>query len=219
VTTNAPSNLVVTNVVGQCKQLRLTWNDNSSFTTESWRVERSPTGVGGPFTLIATFVGSTASTKSYLDTTVNDDTTYWYRVQWTNTATSGGPPAPGQVSAYSNVGSGNSGMVCTPTGFGVTVSLTQCDRLNLNWTDNSKVDTEYRIERTAAGGTCSSSFTQVGTKPGNGTTTGAMSHVDTGLTGGMQYCYRVRAYNSATGRLSAYSTCACQTVTSCTATK
>jgi hypothetical protein len=212
-TTNPPSNLVVTTVSGQCKQLRLTWNDNSSVETD-FHVERAPdiSGVPGTFAEIATVLGGSGSTKTYLDTSVSDDTTYWYRVRWHNHTTL-------QFSAYSNQASGNSGIVCAPTALTVTALLSACDKLNLSWTDNSKVEDDYHIERTAAAGTCASAFTEVGTRLGNGSATGSLTYQDTNLVGGVQYCYRIRAHKHSNNKFSAYSTCVCQTVTACNATK
>jgi len=205
-TTNPPSGLVITTISGQCKQLRLTWNDNSSVET-NFRVERSPTGGGAGFVEIATVAGSSATTKTYTDSTVNDFTTYWYRVRYFIT--------PSTFSTYSNEASGNSGIVCTPTGLAVAALLSSCSKLNLSWTDNSKVDTNYEIERRT--GTCTGAFTLIASISGNGVTTGLRSYQDTNLVGATQYSYRVRAKSGAT--YSAYSTCAGNTVTACNATK
>ena|ERR1043166_4831714 len=209
-TTNPPSALAVATVPGQCKQLKLTWNDNSTFVPEDFQVERGPSS-GGPFALIATAPGGSGTTKTYLDTTVDDKTTYWYQVRWSSNNV--------RFSTYSNISSNNTGVICTPSGLTVSALISSCVKMNLSWTDNSKVDTEYRIERTAPGGTCASAFTQIAVNPGNGAATGTMTYQDTTVAGGTQYGYRVRAYRLSDNSFSAYSNCATNKTTSCGATK
>ncbi|HEX8904698.1 MAG TPA: fibronectin type III domain-containing protein, partial [Longimicrobiaceae bacterium] len=60
--------------------------------------------------------------------------------------------------------------------------------LRVSWTDVSRVESEFRVERHAPGGT----FAQVGTVPGD-----IVVFQDTGLTPGVTYTYRVRACNAA----------------------
>ncbi|HEX8243665.1 MAG TPA: SdrD B-like domain-containing protein [Longimicrobium sp.] len=60
--------------------------------------------------------------------------------------------------------------------------------IRVSWTDNSRVESEFRIERHGPGG----SFTQVGTVAGD-----VVVFQDTGRTPGTTYTYRVRACNAA----------------------
>lgn len=62
-------------------------------------------------------------------------------------------------------------------------------QINLNWTDNSTDEDGFKIERkTGTGGT----FSEIAQVNANVT-----SYNNTGLQDGTQYCYRVRAYNTA----------------------
>jgi hypothetical protein len=163
------------------------------------------------FVEIATVAGGSGSTKTYTDSTVADSTTYWYRVRYFVT--------PSTFSTYSNEASNNSGVVCAPSNLTVTALVSACDRLNISFLDNSLAEDEFRLERATAGGSCAAVFGQIAVisaSPGSG---GTVLYQNTGLLGGVQYCYRARAYNLAFNRFSAYSNCSCATVTSCGATK
>jgi hypothetical protein len=202
-TTNPPSNLAVLTVSGQCRQLRLTWNDNSTFSPEEWRVERALNS-GGPWGQIAAFAGSTATTQAYTDPTVDDKTTYWYQVRWASNNV--------RFSTYSNIASNNTQVICAPTGLTVSKVVSSCTQLKLAWTDNSVVETEYRIERTGPAGTCASAFSPLATVPANST-----MYTDTSVTA-TNYAYRVRAYRLSDNSFSAYSNCATNKPTACGST-
>src|SRR5262245_42345873 len=74
-------------------------------------------------------------------------------------------------------------------------------QLILRWTDTSRNEKGFKIERkTGATGT----FAQIATAGVNNT-----KYTDTTVTGGKNYCYRVRAYNSAGN--SAYTNSVCRT--------
>lgn len=60
--------------------------------------------------------------------------------------------------------------------------------MRVSWTDQSRVELEFRVERHAPGG----SFAHVGTVPGD-----IVVFQDTGLTPGVTYTYRIRACNAA----------------------
>src|SRR5262249_39669324 len=75
-------------------------------------------------------------------------------------------------------------------------------QITLTWTDNSTNESGFKIERkTGTTGT----FAQVATVGANVT-----SYIDSNLTGGATYCYRVRAYNITQD--SGYTNEACATV-------
>ncbi len=83
--------------------------------------------------------------------------------------------------------------------FTITPSTSQ---LTLTWQDNSNDEDNFAIERkTGTSGT----YTQIALVGANST-----SYVDTTVTKGINYCYRVRAVNSAGA--SAYTNEACGTV-------
>ena len=74
----APSSLTAT--ASSAYQINLGWTDNSSNET-NFEIERSTTGSGGPFTLLATV---SAGTTSYSDAAVSPTNEYCYRVRATN---------------------------------------------------------------------------------------------------------------------------------------
>ncbi len=83
----------------------------------------------------------------------------------------------------------------------VIVPLGEAAQLTLTWSDMSNNETGFYVER--APGT-PSAFAQIATTAAN-----VNSYMDTGVTGGGTYCYRVRAYNSA--GVSGYTNTACGT--------
>ncbi len=79
--------------------------------------------------------------------------------------------------------------------------LAEAAQLTLRWSDSAHDQDGFYIER-AAGTT--GTFTRI-----DDTAATVMTYVDTGLTGGATYCYRVQAYNSA--GVSGYTNTACGT--------
>ncbi len=87
----------------------------------------------------------------------------------------------------------------------LTATANSTTQVTVKWTDNSINETGFYIERSTAGG----AFTQIAS-----VAAGATSYINTGLTAGTAYSYRVRAYNSAGA--SAYSNSASATTLSAT---
>jgi fibronectin type 3 domain-containing protein len=155
-------------------QVDLTWQDNSASET-GYKIERSTSGSLG-FSQIDT-VG--ADEEEYSDTTVEEYIQYCYRVRAYNDTGN---------SDYSNVSCSTS-LLAAPTNLtAVPLSSTV---IKLTWTDNTPYEDGYKIERQG-------SWSEVG-DVGAGIT----EYLDTGLSGGTSYTYRVRAY--ADGTYSAYS--------------
>ncbi len=140
---------------------------------------------------------TTANVTTYNDTDLTCGTPYYYRVRAYNA---------GGDSGYSNTANATT-VVCTPaapSGLAATpVSQTQID---LAWTDNSRNESGFKIERSPDG---TSGWTQIYT-----TTANVMTYNDTGLTCGTLSYYRVRAYNA--GGDSGYSDMANATTIVCT---
>jgi FtsP/CotA-like multicopper oxidase with cupredoxin domain len=122
--------------------VRLVWRDNA--TTESGFVVERATGTGG-FTPIATPSAQTAGGNVvYLDTTVQPETTYLYRVKAVNgggsstytgpiSVTTPPPPAaPSNLAGSASLGTGNTAIV------------------NLNWTDNSVNEFRFIVQRSTS---------------------------------------------------------------------
>lgn len=166
-------------------QIDLSWTDNATNET-GYKVERK-IGVGGAFAQIGT---AAANATSYNDTTAVAETTYYYRVR---------AYSPYNNSSYSS--QANAAALAAPSSLsGVAASTTQID---LTWTDNSAIETSYKIEQSSNGTT----YSQVGTTAANVATYSA-----TGLTAGTTYYFRVRA--SSTSGNSSYSTAAAVTTAS-----
>lgn len=186
----APTSLLAKVVSGS--QINLAWTASAGAT--SYLVERCQGAGCSSFAQI----GMTATTTSptFQDTGLGLGMTYSYRVR--------AKDAAGDLSGYSNVASATTtNMVDTtpPTAPSNLVATgTSPSQIGLTWTaatDDVGV-TSYLVERCQGAG-CTS-FTQIGTAA----TSTSTSYIDTGLTMGTSYSYRVRASDGA-GNLGPYS--------------
>jgi hypothetical protein len=168
----APSGLAASAI--SSTQINLSWADNSSDET-GFRIERR-TDLSGTWSQIAT---AGAGATSFADTTAAPATTYFYRVQATNSA---------GASGYSNEASATtlvSSLLAAPSA--LTATALSSTSIALAWVDNSGNETEFRIERSTSG----SAFVQVATVGAN-----AFAYTDTNLRRNKVYSYRVRAANA-----------------------
>jgi hypothetical protein len=176
----APSALTAT-PVSQTK-INLSWTDNSNNET-GFKVERK-TGEAGTYAEIAS-VGT--NVKTYADSNLTASTQYFYRVRGLNT---------GGFSAYSN--EANTTTLPNPPASApssLTTTVVGSNQVNLTWTDNTSDEDGFKIERKDGS---TGTFAQIATVGSNLT-----SFSNTGLTDGVTYFYRVRAFN--TGGNSGYS--------------
>jgi|GEM_PF-4918610 len=167
----APSSLASNGI--SSTQVILSWADNSNNET-GFKIERR-TGIGS-YSQIAT-VG--ANVTSYSDNSVVGSTPYSYRVRATN--------ATGD-SAYSNelgVTTPGNGPIAPSNLVATGISSTQ---VNLSWVDHSANESGFKIERRTGSG----SYAQIGTVGINVT-----GYIDTSVSSGVSYTYRVKAYNAA----------------------
>ena len=163
------------------KRINLAWADSSNNET-GFRIERKK-GAAGTFAQIAQV---NANVKTYADSTLTANSAYSYRVRAFNT---------GGNSLYSNEATATTLPNPPKAPAKLTATAVSKTRINLAWADSSNDETGFRIERkTGAAGT----YAQVGSVNAN-----VKTFADTTLTGGTQYFYRVRAFN--TGGNSAYS--------------
>jgi hypothetical protein len=166
---NTPTNLTVTAVTAG--SVTLSWTDNSG-RESGYRIERRTANAG--FTEIAT---ASANTTSFIDTGLNNNTTYYYRVRaFSSTANSA---YSGEVTAVTT------NIPAAPSSLTVT-SVTN-NSIRLSWTDNATNESGFKIERRTAGG----SWSQIDTVGAN-----SISYNSTGLNNNTTYYYRVRSYNS-----------------------
>jgi C1A family cysteine protease len=166
-------------------RIDLSWQDNSDSET-GFKIERKL--AGGTYTQLDT-VG--ANVTSYADFSVDDDTTYCYRVRAYN---------GGGDSAYTNEDCATTPIRPPAAPSNLVTAVISSSEIDLTWQDNADNETGFKIERKEGAG----SFIQIDTVGANVTT-----YPDTGLSDDVIYCYRVRAYN--VGGDSGYSneSCAC----------
>jgi Zn-dependent metalloprotease/outer membrane protein W len=180
----APSNLTATPV--SPGRIDLAWADNSAY-EQGFRVERSTDGVS--FVQIAS---PAANATSYSSTSLVAGTTYHYRVRAYD-----GP----NNSAYSNPASAaTQDAPAAPSD--LTATPVSSSRIALAWVDNATNEAGYKVERSSDG----VSFAQIVQLGANVT-----SYVNTALTTGATFHYRVRAYEG-TANHSGYSNVATATM-------
>ncbi len=169
----APSNL--TAAIAATNQVNLSWSESYA-NVAGFKIERAPDDNGNPGTWaeIATTVGQYST--SYSDTTVETNTTYWYRVRAYNVL--GDSPYSNEASvSLAPPSAAPSNLTATPA---------SSSQINLSWTDNSNNETSFKIERSTDG----TNFTQIAQVLANTT-----NYRNTGLLPDTTYYYRVRASN------------------------
>jgi len=165
-----PTNLVAT---GQTNQVSLTWNAVNG--AASYNIYRSTTSGGEGTTPYKTGV----TTNSNTDTAVTAGTTYFYKVA----AVSGANTSAQSTEASATPTSG----VTAPGAPGGVVATAANSQVTVTWTAGSGA-TSYNLYRsTTAGGEGTTPYKSNVTSPS----------VDTGLTNGTTYFYKVASVNSA----------------------
>ncbi|HSV85822.1 MAG TPA: fibronectin type III domain-containing protein [Levilinea sp.] len=202
----APTNLAVS-VKGT--SATLTWADNSLSET-SFVLQRAN---DGNFTSGLTVWSLAPNTTTYVDNTIKNNTTYYYRVfaenligdtrdySDPNLNEGAGFPTKQIVSAFSNtvmLGSAPPPPAAPTT---LTATAQAGPQVQLAWRDNANNETGFVVER-ATDGVTFSVLTSVGVN--------TTSYVDTAVTPGITYTYRVKAVNA--GGDSAYTNTASATI-------
>ncbi|MCF7875439.1 fibronectin type III domain-containing protein [Candidatus Bipolaricaulota bacterium] len=143
-------------------RIRLTWNDNSD-NEDGFRIYRNGKKIAelGP------------NTTSYVDTGLNEDTSYTYKISSYNKA--------GESSFSSGLELTTPVEVPSSPGQLKTETLSP-SRIKLTWNDNSSNEDGFRIYRNG------NTVATVGANTG--------SYIHKGLSGETRYCYQVVAYNS-----------------------
>jgi hypothetical protein len=172
---DAPAGLSA--VVASATQINLSWQNVAGAT--GFIIQRSANGTSG-----WTQVGTTAAgVLTFQDNGLTAGTTYYYRVQGTNSA--GGGVFSATAGATTSAG------VTPPAApAGLAAAAANTTQINLSWQDVAG-ETGFVIQRSADGST---GWTQVGT-----TTASVLTFQDTGLTASTKYYYRVQGLNSAGG--------------------
>jgi lysophospholipase L1-like esterase len=164
----APAGLTVKST--QPTKAVLAWSDGSSDET-GFEVWRSTTGPTGSYTLRTT---RAANTVGYTDTGLTEGTEYCYKVR----AVKSGSSPSGFTSSACDTTTPN-----RPTN--LAASPRSASMIRLSWRDNSAKEPGFELQRSTTG--ISGKYTLLATLPANAT-----GHTDSGLTGGKEYCYRVR---------------------------
>jgi subtilisin family serine protease len=159
-------------------QIGLSWTDNSD-DESGFKIERK-IGSAGNYSHITTVQ---ADGESYTDTGLNDGTDYYYRVCAFNAAGN---------SDYSDEETGTTPL-SAPTG--LSADAQSNSQIDLRWTDNSAVESGYKIEEKAGAGGTFREIAEVGPN--------VQRYSRTGLSASTTYTYRVRAFKG--NELSDYS--------------
>jgi FtsP/CotA-like multicopper oxidase with cupredoxin domain len=179
---------VVTGNGGNTK-LTLTWVDNS-ITETSFLVQRQSNNTGA-WTTLSTVTrnlaaaNTTGEVLTYVDTTFRwNSTLYSYRVIARNTV---GAPAP-YAGVNADAASPTVFALQAPTNLTATLQANPAGgvQVSLGFTDNLAIETGFAIQRSTDGVT----FTPLATAPAR-VGTGAVTFVDTTVTYGTTYTYRV----------------------------
>jgi fibronectin type 3 domain-containing protein len=190
----APINLTVAVQGGRAT---LNWTDTSNNET-NFRIQRASDP--GFTTGLTTFtVGQNVTT--YVDNTIQNNRTYSYRVLASNLvgdtqvyANSTGFPTMSADSAFSNTASVGAAAAVPADPTALSATLQAGPQVSLTWTDNASNETGFVVERCTGGG-CAN-FAQIAA-PGPRNNTGNVTYVDTTVTAGNSYSYRVKAVNAA----------------------
>lgn len=173
----APINLKSDVISGN--QVNLTWTYSSSDKV-GFEIEREQGGRKVAFDLGTGLTGTDTGIVSFADTGLTPDTTYTYRVRAYNSAGFSNFSTPVTVTTTASPEAPSR----------LEVNLVADTRANLTWVDNAKNELGFKIERKTNQG----DFVQIGTVKANST-----YFLDTGLSVGNVYIYRVQSYNAAGG--------------------
>jgi hypothetical protein len=152
--------------------VQLTWRDNST-TEDGCVIERSVNG--GGFVTIET---TQSNVKSFLDTTIDDDMEYAYRVY----AFEGN-----DKTGYSNTVTINTESSAPESPDSLIANQVSSISISLSWTDNADNEVSFVIERKSTG-----DFAEVESLSANTT-----DWQDTALAPSTEYTYRIKAVNTA----------------------
>ena len=168
-----PSNLIIS-TVGQDFVL-LFWNDNSD-NEDGFIIERSISDTLN----FSTLVDINSNTINFIDSGLEPNTSYFYRIKAYNSAGS---------STYSNVVNSTT-LEAPPTApSDLIISTVSQDSVSLSWTDNSDNEDGFIIERSISD---TLNFSTLGDINSN-----TINFIDSGLEPNTSYFYRIKAYNSA----------------------
>ncbi len=145
-------------------EIQLTWTDNSNY-ENGFKIERDS---GSGFSEIATV---SADVTAFSDSGLSPGQSYNYR-----------------VAAYTSANTSSWAVIAAATEFSTPSNLSAVgvsdSEIQLTWTDNTDYETGFKIERDSGSG-----FAEIAT-----VSVDVTEYLDTGLTYGETYAYRVAAY-------------------------
>ena len=163
---------------GETGQILLNWDDRAKGET-GYKIERL---TNGKWSLIAR--GTTPQQTSYVDKNVAPGVTYSYRVSaYVYGAATGAPSNVASAQALNNP-------LATPSSLSATARI---GYVTLHWRDNASGETGYRVERSLGN---SDNWIEIL----RGTTPNQTSFVDSSVSAGATYRYRVLAYKYGVGK-------------------
>ena len=171
-----PSDLAVGSV--SSSQLIISWTDNSE-SEDGYTVERAPDENGSAGTWAAV-VQLGANVENYTDSSLDEGTTYWYRV-FSRSDEQGDSQKLGPKSGTTRLAEPTTPSLTAPSS--TTVEFT--------WTDNSAKEDGFKIERADDDSGSPGSWVEIDSVGQN-----IEIFNDSGLTSGNTYWYRVYAYAS-----------------------
>ena len=180
-TPTAPTTLIATSSLMYPNAINLTWIDSSSNET-GFSVYRRTSG-SSSWTLLTNSVP--ANTPSYIDTSVTAGITYEYYV----VACNGTVCSDQSNTAQATASGGSSSTPTAPTALIAISSPMFPGVINLMWTDSSSNETGFSVYRRILG---SSSWTLLT----NSVPANTPSYIDTSVTAGITYEYKVNACNA-----------------------
>jgi len=208
----APTGLVAAwnGSTGGNRRVTLNWTDISTQETGFTIQRASDVNFTIGLTTFNVAARTGTGTVTYIDTTIANNTSYWYRVFAIG-------PVVGDTAAYPNslgfptmsadsvsntvsvsVGTAPTAGPTAPSALAATVQAGP--RVSLSWTDNANNETGFVVER-CTGATCTS-FAQIATTGPRTTGSATVTYVNTTVAAGNTYLYRVMAVNA--GGSSAY---------------
>lgn len=189
----APTQLVAR--ASSATEIDLEWRDNSG-DEHGFEVWRS----SGPDGSFGRLIALEASVTAYSNTDLPAGEPFCYRVR--AFGVSGAPPSEFSTSACATTPVPTAPAPQVPSG--LTAAAASGSEIDLAWADNSSDEAGFEVWQSTSGAT--GAFNLLASLPA-----GTAAYANTGLEGGTQYCYKVRASGAAGAPPSGFTAVACAT--------
>lgn len=197
---DTPTGLSGTRQSGPTRNV-LNWTNQAANAT-AFRVERA---TNSTFTANLTVFTTAGVVTTYSDTTINTNTTYYYRVQAINVvgdtvvypAPAVGYPKVTSTSGYSNVVVVSPPLTVPAAPTSLQATRMSATQVRLVWQDNATNETGFTVQRAQVTGGVIGAYTTITTAVPPRTGTGSVTYFDNKVVAGRTYIYRVFARNAA----------------------